>query len=86
MGDALDACSHDRRSHCAHQQISDRLITGYGVGLMEAIPAILQAHRFTPQRAAGESTLNGTSEQVREPGRRMTSVTREISWVAADFS
>lgn len=66
--------------------MSDGLITGYGVVLMKAIPAILQAHRFTPQRAAGESTLNGTSEQVREPGRRMTSVTFEISWVTAAFS
>jgi hypothetical protein len=66
--------------------MSDGLITGYGVVLMEAISEILRAHRFMPQRAAGESTLNGTSEQVREPGRRMTSVTREISWVAAAFS
>ena len=39
----------------AHVRIgltSDWFIVGYGLVLMEAIPVILQAHRFTPQRAA----------------------------------
>lgn len=55
VDDAFDARA--RKVGEAHVRIglsSDWFIAGYGIVLMEAVPAILQAHRFTPQRAAGD--------------------------------
>ena len=55
--DPVDEAFHERARKVgeAHVRIgltSDWFIVGYGLVLMEAVPVILQAHRFTPQRAA----------------------------------